>query len=93
MQQDGTLGNMWPGRPLRVDEFLEKLQGYVWYQDDISLAEHRLAGTFQFVTKGRNKLKYLNMIDDKQWKELEKEGRKKGINTSDTKGVVSLGQW
>ena len=30
------------------------------------------------------------MIDEKQWQELEKEGRKKGINTSDTKEVLTL---
>ena len=30
------------------------------------------------------------MIDKKQWKELEKEGQKKGINTSETKEVLPL---
>ena len=51
------------------------------------LAEHGLVGTFQLGTTGRNTLKYPNTIDNNQWKELEKEGRKKGINTSDTKEV------
>ena len=32
------------------------------------------------------------MIDKKQWQELEKEERKKGINTSDAKEVVPL-EW
>ena len=32
------------------------------------------------------------MIDNKQWKELDKGGQKKDINTSDTKEVVSLRQ-
>ena len=49
----------------------------MWYQDDISLAEHRLVGTFQFGTTGTKKLKYPDMLDKKQWKELEKELRKK----------------
>ena len=31
------------------------------------------------------------MIENKKWRELEKEGRKKGINTSDTKEVVPWG--
>ena len=31
------------------------------------------------------------MIDEKNWKALEKEVRQKGINTSDTKEVVPLG--
>ena len=29
IQQDGTLGNMWTMRPLRVNHFLKKLRGYV----------------------------------------------------------------
>ena len=64
---------MWPVTPLQVNEFLNKRQGYVWYQDDISLAEDRLAGIFQFVTTGRKKLKHPNKIDDKQRKELDKK--------------------
>ena len=72
MQQDGTLVKMWPVRPLLLNEFLKKRRGYVWYQDYVSLAEHSLVGTFQFGTTGRKKLKYPNMINKKQWKELEK---------------------
>ena len=77
--------------PLRVNRLLQRYHTYVWYQDDISLSNHRLVGPLQFGTTGRNKLKYPNLIDKKQWKELEKEGRKKEINTSDTKEVVPLG--
>ena len=73
MQQDGTLGKMWPVRLLLVHYFLKKLQSYVWYQDDISLADHRLFGPFQFGTTRRKKLKYPNMIDNKQWNEFDKE--------------------
>ena len=51
---------------------LKKLWGYVWYQDDVSLAEHRLVGPFQFGTTERKKLKYPNMIDEKQWTEMDK---------------------
>ena len=59
----------------------------MWYQDDISLANHRLVGPFQFGTTGIKDLKYPNMIEKKQRKELEKEGQTNGINTSDTKEV------
>ena len=45
--------------------FLNKLQGYVWCQDDISLADHRLVGPFQFGATGRKKLKYPNVINNK----------------------------
>ena len=38
-----------------------------------------MVGPLLFGTTGRNILKYPNMIDKKQWKELEKEGQKKGI--------------
>ena len=72
MQQDGTLVNMWPVRPLQVNDLLNKRQGYLCYQYDISLAENRLVGSFQFGTTGIKKLKYSNMIEDKQWKELDK---------------------
>ena len=68
IQKDDTLGKMWQVIPLWVNDFLRKIQGYVWYQDDISLAEHRLAGPFKFGTTGRKKLKYPNMIVDKQCK-------------------------
>ena len=91
MQQDSTLRNMCPVRPLQVDEFLNKSQGCFWCQYDISLAEHRLVGPFQFLTTGSNKLKYPNMIDEKQLKALEKEVGRKVINTSDIKEVVPLG--
>ena len=88
--QDGTLGKMLSVRPSKLHNLLQKNQTCVWYQDDISLADHRLVGPFQFGTTGRNKLKYPNMIDKQQLKELEKEGRKKGIDTSDTKEVLPL---
>ena len=72
MKQDGTLGKMFPVIPLRVNGFLQKYQTYMWYQDDISLAKHSLVDPFQFGTTGINKLKHPNMIDKKQWKELDK---------------------
>ena len=81
---------MLPVRPLRVKVFLQRYQTYAWYQDNISLAEHSMVGPFQLRTTLRNKLKYPNIIGEKKWKELEKEVRKKGINTSDTKEVVPL---
>ena len=90
MKKDGTLGKMFPVIPLRVNSFLQKYQTYVWYQYDISLANHRLVGTFQFGTTGRKKLKYPNMINDKQWTELKKVLQKKGINNLYTKEVVPL---
>ena len=62
----------------------------MWYKGDISLAENKLVGPFQFDTTGRKKLKHPNIIEDKQWKGLEKEEQKNGINTSDTKEVMSL---
>ena len=65
MQQDSTLGKMWSVRTLQVNDFLKKRRRYVWYQDEISLSEHSLVGTVQFRTKGRKKLKYPNMIDNK----------------------------
>ena len=68
--QDGNLVKMFPVIPIKVHNLLQKNQTYVWYQYDISLAEHRLVGTFQFGTTGRKKLKYPNIIDVKQWKEF-----------------------
>ena len=44
-----------------------------------------LVNPFQFGKTGIKALKYPNMIDEKQWKALVKEGGRKGINTSDTK--------
>ena len=71
--------------PSKIQNLLQNNQTYVWCQYDISLAEHKLFGLSQFVTTGRKKLEYPNMIDVKQWKELEKEEQNKVINTSDTK--------
>ena len=81
MKQDSTLGKTFPVKPLRLKVFVNRYQEYLWYQDDIYLADNRLVRRSQFVTTGRKKLKYPNMIDVKQWKELYKEGWKKGINT------------
>ena len=80
-------------RPIRVNGFLQRYLGYMWYQYEISISEHRLVDTFQFGTTVRKKSKYLNMIDEKQCKELEKEGQKKGINISDTKEVMPVDRW
>ena len=55
MQQDGTLGKMYLVKPLRVDDLINKHQVCVWYQYDISLADHSLVGTFQFGKTGQNK--------------------------------------
>ena len=65
MKYDGTLGKIFPVRPLGVNGFLQIYQEYVWYQDYISLAEHRLIGSFQFGTIVRKKLKQPNMINYK----------------------------
>ena len=63
----------------------------MWNQDNIYLEESRLVGPFKFGILGKNKLKYPNMIEYKQWKELEEEGIKMGMNTSDDKEVVPMG--
>ena len=68
MNQDGTLGKKLPVIPIRVNYFLQKHQKNMWYQDEISMAYHRLVGSFQFGATGINKLKYLNMIEEKHWK-------------------------
>ena len=88
--QNNMLGKMFQVRPIKVHNLLQKNQTYTWYQYDVSLAEHRLVGPLKFGTAGRKKLKYSNMINVKQWKELKKEGPKKRINTSETKYVMSL---
>ena len=51
--QGGTLGKMLLVRPSKAQDLLQKNQTYVWYQDDISLDEHRLVVTFQFGKTGR----------------------------------------
>ena len=77
--------------PLRVNYFLLKYQKYVWYQDYISLVDHRLVGPFQFGVTGRKKLKFSNTIKEKQWKELEKLIINTEVNISNAKEVVPLG--
>ena len=68
--QGSTLGNIFPVRPSTVKNILQKNQTHVWNQDDISLASNRLVGPFQLGTTGKKKLKHLNIINEKQWKEL-----------------------
>ena len=78
MKEEGTLGKMWPVRPLRVNEFLKKRQGYVWYQDEISLAEHRIVGPFQFGTTGRNELKtptQSTINSGRNWRKKDRRGK------------------
>ena len=55
--QDGTNGKMLQVRKIKVHNLLQNIQTYVSYQDDISLADHRLVGKLQFGTTGINKLK------------------------------------
>ena len=49
--------NIFPARQIKVNKLLQKNQTYVWYQDEIYLAEHNLVGPLQFGTTRRNKLK------------------------------------
>ena len=64
--QDSTLVNMLPLIPGKVHNISQNNKIYVWCQDDISLAEHRLVVPFQSRTTGREKLKHPKMIDKKQ---------------------------
>ena len=82
---------MFPVRPNKVQNLLQNIHKYVRYQDEISLSEHSLVGTFQFGKSGINKLKYPNIIGNKQWKAFEKEVRKTIINTSNAKELAPLG--
>ena len=63
---------MLPVRPSKVKNLLQKNQKYVWYKNGISLAKNRLVGSFQYGATGIKKLIYLNMVEDKKRKELEK---------------------
>ena len=72
MKQDGKLGNMLSVIPLRVNYFLQKYQKYVWYQDNLYLADNMMVRLFQFGSTVRNKLKRANIIEEKQWKEMKK---------------------
>ena len=47
MKKDGPLGKIVPVIPIRVKKFIQKYQTYVWYQDDIYLADHRLVWPLQ----------------------------------------------
>ena len=57
----------------------------MWYQDGIYLVYHRMVKPFQFGETGGKKLKNHKTIEQKQWKVLEKEGRKTIIFTSDAR--------
>ena len=83
--QDEKIVNMLPVRPSKLKNILQRNQTYVWHQDDVYLADHRLIGPFQFGTIGRNKFKCPIIITKKQWTKLYEEEKKKGINTSYTK--------
>ena len=71
-----------PVKPLRINDFLQKYQKYVWYQDEISQEEHKLVGPFQFWETGRNKLIPPNMIEEKSerhWKNKEEIRESKSL--------------
>ena len=70
IKQDGKLGKKNLVRPISLHDFLQNHQQYVWSQYGISLGKHRLVVPFQFVATGRKKLKYPNMIEEKQWNAL-----------------------
>ena len=75
-----------------MNNLLRKIQECVWYQDEISTEEHRPVGPLQSGTTVIDKLNYPNIINKKQWKSLEKEGKIKGINNSYNKEVFPLRQ-
>ena len=68
MKQYGALEKMLPVTPLKVNNLLQQYQKYMWYQDEISLEEHRLVPPLDFGVTGRNKLKYPDIIKEIQWK-------------------------
>ena len=77
MQQYDTLEKMCPVRSLKVNDFLKKRILYVWYQDEISLADNRMVGPFQFLTTRRNKLKYPTLSMIKSGRNWGKKGGRK----------------
>ena len=85
MRQYIILGNIWPVIPLRVNKFLKKHQGCVWYHYGILLHEHSLIRPLRFKTIRHNKIKYYNMIEENQWKALKKEVSKKALENLDVK--------
>ena len=90
--QDGTLGNILPVGPSKAHIFIKNNHKYVWYQDNIYLAIHRLVRPFQLGATGIKKLKYLNMIEEKRWKKLVKREIKRGHHSSNSKELVPLGK-
>ena len=76
--QDGTIGKIYPVKPLKLNNLLKKNHICVWYQDEISLADNRLLRPFKTFTTGRNKIKYPNMVEDNHWKALKKRSKEEG---------------
>ena len=58
------LEKCFPVRPLRVNYFLPEYQKYVWSQDDMYMAENRLAGPVHFGATGRKKFKHPSIIKE-----------------------------
>ena len=65
--QGVMLGNMLPIKPSSVHNLPQKNHTYVWYQDYISLEDHRLVVPLKFGKTGINQLKFPNIIEYKQW--------------------------
>ena len=93
MKEDGTMGKIVVLRPTKVEAQLQ-WQDRVWYQDDISLAEHRLVGPFNFASqrprRNGSEMPLLHTVEETYWRELEREGKRKGVDVSDVRKVVPV---
>ena len=71
--RDGVLAEMILVRPNKVATFLRDKgrQKYVWYQDEVSLAEDQLVGPFDFKSGTQDQPRQ-NRVDSAQWDELLK---------------------
>ena len=57
-----------PVKPRKENNLQQKYHTYIWFQDDTTLTEHSLIGSFQFGMRETKKIKYPTVIEYKNLK-------------------------
>ena len=80
--KDDSLGRYICVSPAKAQECVQRFQHTIWFGDQISLAENRMAGPFNLTSKERKGKTITQCVPEKAWKEFEEISPLRGVNLS-----------
>jgi hypothetical protein len=81
-RRDGSLGRYVCVAPAKANGYVQRVPHTIWFGDQISLAENRMAGPFNLTSKERKGRTIRHCIPDEAWKEFEEVAPLRGVDSS-----------